>query len=74
MIADPGYYDQNLYDLSTILGFHLVCIVDTRYKNTPVERLQLVDFYESVLGQAINLFKEKYIHRTVIDRTYKINI
>ena len=44
MIADPGYDDQNLYDLSTILGFQLVC---------PVERLQLVDFYESALGQAI---------------------
>jgi hypothetical protein len=67
MIADPGYYDQNLYDLSTILGVQLVCIVDTRYKNTPVERLQLVDFYESAFGQAINLFKETYIRSTVID-------
>ena len=52
MIADPGYDDQNLYDLSTILGFQLVCPV-SRYKNTPQERLQLVDFYESALGQAI---------------------
>jgi hypothetical protein len=67
MIADPGYYDQNLYDLSTILGFHLVCLVDTRYRNTHVKRLQLVDFYKSAFGQAINLFKEKYIRSTVID-------
>jgi len=52
MIADPGYDDQNLYDLSTDLGFDLVCPV-RRYKNTPQERLQLVDFYESPLGQAI---------------------
>jgi hypothetical protein len=52
MIADPGYDDQNLYDLSTILGFQLVCPV-RRYRNTPVERLQLVDFYESALGQTI---------------------
>jgi hypothetical protein len=52
MIADPGYDDQNLYNLSTILGFQLVCPV-SRYKNTPQERLQLVDFYESALGQAI---------------------
>jgi hypothetical protein len=52
MIADPGYDDQNLYDLSMDLGFQLVCPV-RRYKNTPQERLQLVDFYESALGQAI---------------------
>ena len=34
------------------LGFELVCPV-CRYKNTPQGRLQLVDFYESPLGQAI---------------------
>jgi hypothetical protein len=33
MIADPGYDDQNLYDLSTGLNFQLVCPVH-RYKNT----------------------------------------
>jgi hypothetical protein len=66
MIADPRYDDQNLYDLSTILGVQIVCPV-RRYRNTHVERLQLVDFYKSAFGQAINLFKEKYIHRTVID-------
>ena len=52
MIADPGYDDQNLYDLSTGLNFQLVCPV-RRYKNTPQGRLNLVDFYESPLGQAI---------------------
>jgi hypothetical protein len=52
MIADPGYDDQNLYDLSAGLNFQLVCPI-RRYKNTPQERLQLVDFYESPLGQAI---------------------
>jgi hypothetical protein len=52
MIADPGYDDQNLYDLCAGLNFQLVCPVH-RYKNTPQERLQLVDFYESALGQAI---------------------
>ena len=52
MIADPGYDDQNLYNLSMNLGFELVFPV-RRYKNTPQERLQLVDFYESPLGQAI---------------------
>ena len=49
----PGYDDQNLYDLSTSLGFQLVCPVH-RYRNTPQERIKLiVDFYESALGQVI---------------------
>lgn len=32
MTADPGYDDQNLYDLSMDLGFQLVCplSVDTK--------------------------------------------
>jgi len=51
MIADPGYDDdQNLYDLSMDLGFELICPAH-RYKNTPQERINLVDFYESALGQ-----------------------
>ncbi len=52
MIADPGYDDQNLYDLSIRLGFQLVCPVRI-YRTTPEERLDLVDFYESALGQVI---------------------
>ena len=52
MTADPGYDDQNLYDLSTDLGFQLICPV-SRYRNTPQERIKLIDFYESPLGQAI---------------------
>ena len=52
MAADPGHDDQNLYDLSMDLGFQLVCPVH-RYRNTPQERINLIDFYESALGQAI---------------------
>lgn len=52
MVADPGYDDQCLYESSLKMGFQLVCPIH-RYKNTPEERLQLVDFYESPLGQAI---------------------
>ena len=52
MVADPGYDDQKLYDLSMGKGFQLVCPV-RRYKNTPEARLKLVDFYESALGQVI---------------------
>lgn len=56
MTADPGYDDQNLYDLSTDLGFELVCPV-RRYKNTPSDRQKLVDFYKSPLGR--HILKEK---------------
>ena len=50
MTADPGYDDQNLYELSMDLGFQLVCPVH-RYRNTSQERIKLIDFYESALGQ-----------------------
>lgn len=52
MVADPGYDDQSLYDLSLKMGFQLVCPV-RRYRNTSEERLKLVDFYESSLGQVV---------------------
>ena len=52
MVADPGYDDHELYDLSTEKGFQLVCPVH-RYRKTPEERLKLVDFYQSALGQVI---------------------
>ena len=52
MSADPGYDDHELYDLSTDMGFRLVCPVQ-RYKNTPADRIKLIEFYESNVGQAI---------------------
>ncbi len=52
MVADPGYDDHLLYELSMNLGIQLVCPVH-RYRNTTKERLKLVDFYESALGQTI---------------------
>jgi hypothetical protein len=52
MVADPGYDDQKMYDLSMTKGFQLVCPVK-RYKSTPEERLKLVDYYQSALGQVI---------------------
>ncbi len=52
IVADPGYDDDDLYQSSLKMGFQLVCPV-RRYKNTPEERLKLVDFYESALGQMI---------------------
>ncbi len=53
IIADPGYDDKKLYEYSKkTLGIDLVCPIE-RYKNTSRERLDLVCFYESVLGQSI---------------------
>ncbi len=60
MVADPGYDDKNLYKYSKkTLGIDLVCPVVERYKSTPKERLELVCFYKSALGQAI------YSHRRI---------
>ena len=56
MSADPGYDDHELYDLSTELGFQLVCPV-RRYKNTSADRIKLIEFYESKVGQAIYMLR-----------------
>jgi len=53
MVADPGYDDHELYESSLKTGFQLVCPI-RRYRKTPSEeRLKLVDFYESSLGQVL---------------------
>ena len=44
IVADPGYDDHELYESSLRRGFQLVFPI-RRYKNTPEERLRLVDFY-----------------------------
>jgi hypothetical protein len=59
MVADPGYDAKELYEYSKkVLGIDLVCPVE-RYKSTSKERLELVCFYQSVLGQSI------YSHRRI---------
>jgi len=50
--ADPGYDDHELYDLSNSMEFRLVCPVQ-RYKNTSLDRIKLIEFYESNIGQSI---------------------
>jgi hypothetical protein len=59
MVADQDYDDKNLYEYSKkVLGIDLVCPVE-RYENTPTkERLELVCFYQSTLGQAIYSHRE----------------
>ena len=53
MAGDSGYDDHKLYNLSTDRGFELVCPVSEIYNNTSNDRLQLIEFYESKLGQVI---------------------
>jgi hypothetical protein len=53
MAADSGYDDHKLYNLSIDRGFELVCPVSEIYNNTSSDRLQLIEFYESKLGQII---------------------
>ncbi|HET8687897.1 MAG TPA: transposase, partial [Methanosarcina sp.] len=51
--ADSGYDDYKLYNLSIDRGFELVCPVSEIYNHTSSDRLQLINFYGSELGQAI---------------------
>ena len=53
MAADCGYDDYKLYNLSITRGFELVCPVSQIYSHTSSDRLQLIEFYESELGQVI---------------------
>ena len=64
MIGDSGYDDHKIYDLSTKRGFELVCPVQ-RYKNIPNDSLELIQFYESELGQAICSWRSKLIEPVI---------
>ncbi len=74
MSADPGYDDHELYDLSTDMGFKLVCPVQ-RYKNTPANRIKLIEFYESDIGQAIYSLRSTSIEPLIwhIKSTFRID-
>ncbi|HEY6534502.1 MAG TPA: transposase [Candidatus Nitrosocosmicus sp.] len=72
MVADPGYDDKKLYEYSKkVLGIDLVCPVE-RYKSTSKKRLEIVCFYESVLGQA-TIYSQRGIS-VESDRTYQISL
>src|ERR671919_3229485 len=74
MIGDSGYDDQKLYDLSINRGFELICPVQ-RYVNTSTKRLQLIEFYESELGQAIYCWRSKSIEPLIehLKRVFRID-
>ncbi len=52
VVADKGYDDHKLHDFSRYKGFDLVCPI-RRYRHTKGERLKLVQFYRSALGQGL---------------------
>ena len=52
MDGDRGYDVDDLYMLSRQRGYDLVCPIG-RYENTHEDRLELVFFYESDLGQLV---------------------
>jgi len=58
--ADEGYDDHDLYELSREKGFELVCPI-SRYESTPPERVELIHFYESELGQIVYSWRLKSV-------------
>jgi hypothetical protein len=58
--GDSGYDDHKLYNLSTERGFELICPISEIYNNTSSDRLQLIEFYESELGQIIYSWRSIY--------------
>jgi hypothetical protein len=64
MSAEPGYDEHKLYDLSSSMGFQLVCPV-RKYENTPIDRIKLVESYESNVGQAIYSFRSISIEQLI---------
>ena len=58
MVADSGYDDHKLYNLSIHRrGFELVCPVSEIYNNTSSDRLRLIEFYGSELGKIIHSWR-----------------
>jgi len=58
--GDEGYDDTDLYEKSRQRGFDLVCPI-SRYESTPPERVELVHFYESELGQLVYSWRMKSV-------------
>ena len=51
---------MNCTDLSSSMGFRLVCPVQ-RYKSTSADRIKLIKFYKSKVGQTIYSLRSKSI-------------
>ena len=73
--ADSGYDDYKLYNLSIDRRFELVCPVSEIYNHTSSDRLQLINFYDSELGQAIYSWRSTSIEPLIehIKDVFKID-
>jgi hypothetical protein len=58
--GDRGYDVDDLYELSRERGYDLVCPIG-RYENTHPERIELVFFYESELGELVYSWRSKSV-------------
>lgn len=58
--GDEGYDVDDLYAMSRERGFDLICPI-SRYETTPPERVELVFFYESELGQLVYSWRSKSV-------------
>jgi hypothetical protein len=58
--GDERYDVDDLYELSRERGFDLVCPM-ARYENNHKDRVELVFFYESELGQLVYSWRSKSI-------------
>jgi len=58
ILADPAYDDGSLYTSSENNNMRLLCPIKA-YDSTPPERLKLVDFYNSEIGQ--ELYRDRKI-------------
>ena len=74
MSAYSGYDDHELDHLGTELGFRLVCPVQ-RYKSTSADRIKLIKFYKSKVGQAIYSLRSTSIEPLIghIKSTFRID-
>jgi len=62
--GDRGYDVDDLYELSRERGFDLVCPI-ARYENTHQDRVELVFFYESELGQLVYSWRSKSVEASL---------
>ena len=76
MAADSGYDDYKLYDLSiNRRGFELVYPISKIYNLSLSNRLQLIEFYKSELGQVIYPWRSISIEQLIehIKDVFKID-
>lgn len=52
ILADPAYDDGSLYHFTNENNLRLICPIK-RYPRTPPDRIKLVEFYNSVMGQEL---------------------